>query len=69
MGTERGGAPGRGCGAAEGLCGGAGAAESLLGPLTATATRGLVSMAPMGYFSQTWEQLIIQVSIVSSWEV
>ena len=38
MGMERGGAPGRGCGAAGGLCGGAGAAESLLGPSTATAT-------------------------------
>lgn len=69
MGMERGGAPGRGCGAAGGSCGGAGAAESLLGPSTATATRGLVSMVPMGHFSQTWEQLIIQASIVSSWEV
>lgn len=69
MGMERGGAPGRGCGAAGGLCGGAGAAESLLGPSTATATRGLVSVAPMGHFSQTWEQPAVQASIVSSWEV
>ena len=56
---ERGGVPGRGCGAAGGLCGGAGAAESLLGPLTATAMWGLVSMAPMGHFAQTWEQPVM----------